>query len=327
MKKEFELISKIKSLVEKKLGRYKTFAGGIGDDCAILKDIGKNEQMLVSVDALAEGVHFDLSYCSMEDVGYKSAVSNISDIISKGGTPLYLFISLSIPKNISNKNIISFYKGLIEACALYNVKILGGDTTSSKSGFFISITILGKIKKRGAYLRSDAKPGDHIYVLGKLGESSIGLQMLLNGERNKKNKCIQRHLRPLIFPNEFRRLYEKYKIHAAMDISDGLVSDLSHIAKASSVDCRINEYADFSKVNSLYKKLPKEKTLPYILSGGEDYAVLFTSPCVIEEEYTWNENILRVGEVIKKSQKPRVLVYRDEKTLSTKKYKGYEHSL
>lgn len=284
---EFELIEKIKYIT----GGKKSVNLGIGDDCAVLRELSEKSDILVTTDILTEGVHFNLSYYSFYDIGYKSAQVNISDIISKGGLPRFAFVSLSIPKEIKEKDIMEWYEGFLEALKPFGVEIAGGDTTSSKNGFFISVTIIGLVEKENAVLRSNAKVNDNIYVLGVLGESDIGLKKLLSGNYNYNDECVKTHLRPKLFYSKWQNILKKYKINSSIDVSDGLLQDLSHIAEESKVHINIFKNSSWNMVNSVYKKYNSFETLISIVSGGEDYAIAFSSSDEIEEE----NNLIKIG--------------------------------
>ncbi|MBW5383256.1 thiamine-phosphate kinase, partial [Brachyspira pilosicoli] len=236
--KEFELIEKIKQLSN---NFNKTSNINIGDDCAVLKNLSDKKDILVTTDILVENIHFSLKYYSFYDVGYKSAQVNISDIICKGAFPKSVFVSLSIPKNITEENILQWYDGFLEACKPFNIEIAGGDTTSSNNDFFISITLIGEIEKDKAILRSTAKDNDNIYVLGIVGESDCGLKKLLSGNYSYDDESVKTHLRPKLFFNEWQEIIKKYKINSSIDISDGLLQDLSHIAEKSNLYAKVFE--------------------------------------------------------------------------------------
>jgi len=303
-KNEFDLIKNIDKLIQKNLPQ--TNGVGIGDDCALLSDLNPNYDILITKDLLVEGVHFKTSTCSFSDIGYKSAIVNISDLISKGATPTNAFIGLSIPKNINSGDIMNWYKGFIQACKKYNIAISGGDTTSSKKHFFISVTLLGKAPKNKAILRSGAEINDCVYVLGNLGESSLGLEMLSSKNiTNKIHRATRIHLRPIIFYEKWFEIINNKKINASIDISDGLMQDASHIAKKSNVRIIINKDSNWQYVNSEYKKAEnKWAMLKHILNGGEDYAILFTTKEEIEE----GKNLIKVGYVEEYTKKKSVLL-------------------
>lgn len=172
---------------------------GIGDDCAVMHYPDK--EVLMTTDMLMEGVHFDLTYIDMQHLGYKSAMVNISDIFAMNGTPKQLLVSLAIDKRFKVEDVETFYSGLQMACNKWHVDIVGGDTTSSRTGMAISITCIGEAKKEDIVYRSGAKDTDLICVSGDLGAAYMGL-MLLEREKdvyyqqidelNKKLKAAQK---------------------------------------------------------------------------------------------------------------------------------------
>ena len=172
---------------------------GIGDDCAVMHYPDK--EVLMTTDMLMEGVHFDLTYIDMQHLGYKSAMVNISDIFAMNGTPKQLLVSVAIDKRFKVEDMEAFYSGLQMACNKWDVDIVGGDTTSSRTGIAISITCIGEAKKEDIIYRSGAKDTDLICVSGDLGAAYMGL-MLLEREKdvyyqqvddlNKKLKAAQK---------------------------------------------------------------------------------------------------------------------------------------
>ena len=147
--------------------RNKSTIKGVGDDAAVINN--KNVLTLVSNDLLLEGVHFDMVYTPLKHLGYKSAVVNFSDIVAMNGIPKQLIIGISISNRFSIEALDEFYSGLLLACEKYNVDLVGGDTTSSPSGLFISITVIGEVDEKNVVYRSGAKPNDLLCVTGDLG--------------------------------------------------------------------------------------------------------------------------------------------------------------
>lgn len=153
---------------------------GVGDDCAVLSY--PNSEVLITSDMLMEGIHFDLTYTDMHTLGYKAAMVNISDIFAMNGTPRQLIVSIALGKRFTVEDLDAFYIGMREACNKWDIDIVGGDTTSSRTGLAISITCVGEAPKELITYRNGAKETDLICVSGDLGAAYMGLQIL---EREK----------------------------------------------------------------------------------------------------------------------------------------------
>ncbi|MBO5824006.1 MAG: thiamine-phosphate kinase, partial [Prevotella sp.] len=235
---------------------------GIGDDCAVLSY--PTSQVLVTTDLLMEGVHFDLTYTDLKNLGYKAAMVNISDIFAMNGTPRQMVVSIGLSKRFTVEDMEMFYAGLKTACNKWNVDIVGGDTTSSYTGLTISITCIGEAAKEDIVYRNGAKETDLICVSGDLGAAYMGLQLLereksvyyqqVEEAKRKGNKkelenlaqfqpdfagkeyLLQRQLNTEARGDIIKRLKDAgIKPTAMMDISDGLSSELMHICKQSNV--------------------------------------------------------------------------------------------
>ncbi len=261
---------------------------GVGDDAAVLK-FGK-ETILISTDTYAEGVHFDMMYTPLAHLGYKCITGSISDIYAMNGTPTQVTVSLSLSSRFTVEALDELYKGMRIACQNYGVDLVGGDTTSSRSGLFINVTAIGTAKEDKIAYRNGAKPGDIICVTGDLGGAYIGLQIL---EREKRvfaetpgvqpdftghDYVLRRQLRP-----EARKdIIEAFaslniKPTSMIDISDGLASETLHLCKSSNTGCKIYEENipfDPTTYNTALN-FNLDATL-CALSGGEDYELLFT---------------------------------------------------
>ncbi len=260
----------------------------VGDDAAVIDN--KDEQTLVSVDILCEGVHFDMTYCPLKHLGYKAAVVNFSDIYAMNGTPTQIVVGLGISSKYSVEAIEEIYRGIRLACDRYHVDLVGGDTTASKSGLFISVTVIGKAKKEDIVYRNGAKPNDLLCVSGNLGAAYTGLLIL---EREKAafmadpnmqpefagyDYILERQLKPEARRDIIAKLKElKVKPTSMIDISDGLASEVLHICKESKVGCMV--YEDRIPMNQKTIQTAKDfNIVPSIaaLNGGEDYELLFT---------------------------------------------------
>lgn len=286
---------------------------GVGDDCAVMEY--KDTEVLVSTDLLVEGIHFDLTYVPLKHLGYKSAIVNFSDVYAMNGHPRQITVSLAISKRFTVEHIEELYSGIRLACEIYGVDLVGGDTTTSRSGLVISITVIGDAPKDRVIYRSGAKDTDLICVSGDLGAAYMGLQLL---EREKvasagqtdfqpqfggKEYLIERQLKP-----EARRdVIENLAKHgilptAMMDISDGLSSELLHICKASDVGCRV--YEDRIPIDYQTALMAEELNMNLVtaaMNGGEDYELLFTVPLHAHEEIKKIPGIKVIGHITKPS--------------------------
>lgn len=277
---------------------------GVGDDAAVI-DNG-NFATLVSKDLLVEGVHFDLTYVPLKHLGYKSAVVNFSDIYAMNGEPTQIIIGIAVSNRFSLEAIQEFYSGVKLACENYQVDLVGGDTTSSRSGLFISVTVIGKACKEKVVYRSGATEHDLICVSGDLGSAYAGLLLL---EREKSvyyanpsmqpdldgyDYLLQRQLKPEARKDFIRLFAEKEILPTSMiDISDGLASEMLHICKNSDKGCFIYEEKipiDVSAINLLDSF--SIDPLTAALNGGEDYELLFT---VSQKDYPAIKEFLEVS--------------------------------
>ena len=248
---------------------------GIGDDAAVWRSDASTQ--LATIDSFIQGVHFSLGVAAWEDLGWKAMAVNLSDIAAMGGTPGYALVSLALPGYTEVEDVTALYKGMTELAQRFEVAIVGGDTSSAPL-VAINITILGSTRGRGKHIltRSAARPGDKIAVTGELGAAAAGVEML-----NRKlqfspeaTACFKKaFLRPHPRIAEGRRLVEQ-GIKTAIDISDGLIQDLSHICKASQVGARIE--TDRVPIQPVVKANFGDRALELALSGGEDYELLFT---------------------------------------------------
>ena len=228
---------------------------GIGDDCAIVRP-SPNAELLITTDMLMEGRHFLLCDASPADIGYKAMAVNLSDIAAMAGRPLAAVVAVALPKSGAIAIAHQLHAGLSEAARAYGVEIVGGDTNAWDGPLVVSVTLLGESVGRGAVRRSGARPGDLIFVTGPLGGSLLG-----------------RHLRPTPRLNEALAINEAIPIHAMIDVSDGLASDLSHILEESGglgaiLDERaIPIHPDAFELSRSGSRTP----LDHALSDGEDF--------------------------------------------------------
>ena len=244
---------------------------GIGDDAAWVK--AKTDSFLVTADLLLEDVHFDLSWTSLSDLGYKTLAVNLSDIAAMGGVPAYLTLSLGVPRHITSEKLERFYRGIKSLAVQHNVAVIGGDTSIADK-LLISACLIGHAPYR-PIRRSGARPKNDIYVTGTLGDSALGLQLLKNGMVRKKGAgyLLNRHHKPTPRLAIGALLARKRLATAMIDVSDGLLQDLGHICTASLIGALIWEEA--LPLSGAYRKLAGNEGTRYALSGGEDYELLF----------------------------------------------------
>jgi thiamine-monophosphate kinase len=245
----------------------------------------------LTTDLLAEGIHFDLKSVPPKSVGYRAAMANLSDIAAMGAVPRYLLISLAIPSTVRRSHIYELYHGLMKACRLYDVALIGGDTSASKAGLFLSITLVGTTSGRRALFRHGAKVGDHIYVSGTLGDSFAGLKLLMNSttlhplrrrktefSRSHRQFLVRRHSHPSARVAEGQWLNEKRLASAAIDLSDGLSGDLRHLCEESRVGAEVElDKIPISPACRAYARTISVSPIQLALTGGEDYELLFTA--------------------------------------------------
>lgn len=277
---EFEFIDYIKANFPAPEGIF-----GIGDDCAVMP--AGDGELLFSTDLLMEGVHFLRSESSPEDVGWKAAAVNLSDIAAMGGAPVATFLSIALPKDAQGEWAERFIEGYTQISRKYDVPLLGGDTTSSLRDIAVNVGVLGRCPKGKRLMRSGAKVGETIYVTGPLGDSAGGLHAILKGiERTEEvARLIERHKRPVPRIDAGRILMESGKAGAMMDISDGIASDLRHIMKASGVGAVISldELPSSPELISVCDEQGWDR-FELSTSGGEDFELLLTGPEGLESE-------------------------------------------
>lgn len=301
----------IRHLTEKVRLRNKSSIKGVGDDAAVLDYAGK--QTLVTTDLLLEGIHFDLTYVPLKHLGYKSAAVNFSDIYAMNGQPKQITVSLGLSKRFSVEDLDELYAGILLACEVYGVDLVGGDTSSSRTGLTISITCIGEADKDKIVYRNGAKETDLVCVSGDLGAAYMGLQLLereksvFNGEQDfapdfaGKEYLLERQLKPEA-RKDIIEMLEKANLlpTAMMDISDGLSSELLHIAQQSNVGCRI--YEDRIPIDYQTAMMAEQFNMNLVtaaLNGGEDYELLFTIPLTFHEQVEMMEGIKIIGHITK----------------------------
>ncbi len=254
---------------------------GIGDDCAVIPWQGP-KRLLVTTDLLVDGVHFLKEKIPAEDLGYKSLAVNLSDIAAMGGRPRFAFLSLAIPPETKITYLDNFFRGWQELSRQTGVHLLGGDTTRSLEKLVINVAVLGEAQIPFIKYRSKAKPGDIIAVTGPLGDSEGGLRLILSEQKGKKlsadeNYLIRRHYLPRPHLEEGWFLAHQPEVHAMMDVSDGIDSDLRRIMEQS--DCGVEVNLEQLPISEELRACAKKygwNLEEVAAAGGEDYCLLIT---------------------------------------------------
>jgi len=262
----------------------------IGDDCAVLPYTAEQYQ-LVSCDLLVEDVHFIRGKISARQLGYKAVAVNLSDVAAMGGTPTQILLSVALPPDYTVEEWQDFYAGVADICRKYQVNVIGGDTTSSPDRLTINVTVLGVVEKTQLHLRRDARPGDIVFVTGPLGGSRAGLALLQQEDvvvsAADRAHLLQCHCQPEPCCAEIAALnaLAGENLHALNDISDGLFSECSEIAKASQVALVLDP--ECVPVDEACKRLAIQvsaNSLHWAMTGGEDYQLVGTLAAAHAEE-------------------------------------------
>jgi thiamine-monophosphate kinase len=281
---EFGLIDRLARMVsaaeDKKAAAWRHLILGIGDDAAAWQ--GEATIQLATVDALVQDVHFRLNLTSWAELGWKAIAINLSDIAAMGGQPRYALVSLALPDETEVENVTSLYQGMLELARRFEVAIVGGNISRAPL-VVININIFGNAEGQNLLTRSAAKVGDEVAVTGYLGAAAAGLEMLtkrLQFDTEATASLKKAFVQPYPRIAEGQALV-KCGVKAAIDISDGLISDLNHICQSSQVGARIE--VERVPIAPTVKANFGTRALELALSGGEDYELLFTArPGVIE---------------------------------------------
>ncbi|WP_420401536.1 thiamine-phosphate kinase [Flagellimonas sp.] len=287
---------------------------GVGDDAAVLDF--KNQKTIVSTDLLVEGVHFDLSYMPLKHLGYKAVMVNLSDVYAMNASATQITVSLAVSNRFPLEALEEFYAGVVQACKLYKVDLIGGDTTSSTKGMLISVTALGVANEDDLVYRSGAKANDLLVVTGDLGGAYLGLQVL---EREKEvfkvnpnsqpdldpySYIVERQLKPEA-RKDIVELLDKLEVKptAMIDISDGLSSEILHLCEQSGTGCNLFEDKiplDPTVISTAEEFKMDSTTIA--LSGGEDYELLFTIDQADFPKIKANPNLTVIGHMTSKEE-------------------------
>ena len=280
----------------------------MGDDAAVF-DWG-DDYGLFATELLLEGIHFDLTYVPLKHLGYKAVTFGVSDIAAMNGLPVQVTVSVGLSSRFPVEAVDELYDGIRAACAAYNVDLVGGDTTASRSGLTISVSVLGKVPKDSITYRSTAQANDVLCVTGDLGAAYLGLQLL---EREKevfladpnmqpnlaeeRAYLVQRQLRPDARTDIVHELRDLGIVPTAMiDVTDGLASELLYLCRQSGTGAVIfDENLPIDDQTHLAASEFNVSPITAALNGGEDYELLFTVRPQEFEKLTNNARITAIG--------------------------------
>lgn len=308
---------------------------GIGDDTAVLA-VTPGRLLLATTDLVAEDVHFRRASSSFHDIGWKALAVNLSDIASMGGVPRWALVALALPADAEADQVDALYEGLRASAAPHDVAVVGGDTSASRSGWVITVTLLGE-HAATPRLRSMARPGDVIAVTGSLGRSAAGLAALEPGTgeilqplpASLRDEITRAHRRPEARVAEGQWLGAQPAVHAMMDASDGLASDLGHICRESRGQARVAiDRVPISAAVRAAAHLLGRDPRDWATSGGEDYELILT--CEASAVAALADGLARatgtpltaIGEIA--AGEPRV-VWLSEDGSEVSVVSGYEH--
>lgn len=310
--KEFELIARLREL----LPTNASTRVGVGDDCAVLDLAVPGRWVLFKTDAVVEGVHFEPD-AAPGAIGHKALARCLSDIAAMAGSPGHALVTLGLPRGFDARRIEGIYEGMKRLAERHGLAIVGGETVLNPERLWLSLAVMGTASQGRCPLRSDAKPGDALFVTGELGGS------LVSG----------RHLNFEPRLAESRWLVEHFPIHAMIDISDGLAGDLKHVLKASGVGAELDAGAipihpQAMRDAALEGTPGRRSAFTRAMSDGEDYELLFTLPDGETDRLlsTWRSAFpeLRLSCIGRILQGSEVLI-RDETGLHPLRLDGYEH--
>lgn len=298
---------------------------GIGDDAAVINH--EKEQSVITTDMLIEGVHFDLAYTPLKHLGYKAVMVNLSDVYAMNAQASQITVSIAVSNRFPVEALEELYAGITLACDTYKVDLIGGDTTSSRSGLVISITAIGQVQTDKVTYRSGAKPNDLLVVTGDLGAAFMGLKVLeRENEVFKVNPNAQPDLEPYAYlverqlkpeaRKDIPQLLEALEVKptSMIDVSDGLSSEIIHLCRNAKVGANLFEEKIplDPAVISVCEEFNIDSTT-IALSGGEDYELLFTIDQNDYDKIKGNPNLTVIGHMTEEKEGMHLITRANQK--------------
>ncbi|WP_456276972.1 thiamine-phosphate kinase [Bacillus sp. AK128] len=316
---EFEFIKKITP--KQPLGS--DVIVGIGDDAAVVRP-SLNMDLIACTDTMVEDVHFSRKTMSPYHIGYKALAANISDVAAMGGSSSYYLVSLVVPPHWSEEELQEIYKGMDAIATANNTILIGGDTVSTRGPLVVSVTVLGRVEEGKSLKRSDAVPGDIVFITGTVGDSAAGLHIMLN-DKDSNKYLIERHQQPTPQAEAGKLLSHYFDRAAVNDISDGVASEAIEIAEASRVNIELLE--SLLPLSTEVITFGREQALQWALYGGEDYELIGTIspenwPKLVEQFMEKNIKVTKVGRV--EAGTGKVFLKKEDSVVELRK-QGYNH--
>ncbi len=279
----------------------------IGDDCAVIPAGGRS--LTITSDMLVENIDFRRKWMEPEQLGHKCLAVSLSDIAAMGAEPKYSMLSIAVPDDLWKSDFLDrFYAGWFKLANLYSVELVGGDLSRTNGELVVDITVIGEASPENVVYRSGARPGDSIFVTGRLGGAAAGLRSLESDApiESQLNEMIRRQLEPTPQVAIGRRLGNERIASAMIDISDGLSADLGHLCRASGVGADLQRQL-LPMDNGLEKVFATEsEQLRAVLGGGEDYELLFTA-AESSMPPDLKEDVFKIGEITPTANKIRLI--------------------
>ena len=271
MKSEFELIERLARRAGKT--RHDVIVG-IGDDAAVLR-FSARDDVVVTTDSLVEGTHFERGWLTPREIGWRLAAANLSDMAAMGAEPKYALISLVLPRAVSGKQAEAIQRGTVQHLGKFDTSVVGGNIASTDGPLTVDMTLIGTCA-RGAAWKRRARKGDAIVIAGTIGSAAAGVVALKKGKLGGA-AVIRAYKHPVPRIDVARALRSHAAVHGAIDISDGLSSDLIHICEASGVGCEIDAAAlPIPRAVREFCATQRLDPIRFALHAGEDYALLLS---------------------------------------------------
>lgn len=250
---------------------------GIGDDAAVVEP-ARNRLEVLTVDALVEGIHFDWRFTPPEAIGHRALAVNLSDLAAMGAEPRHALLSLALPATLPLEEFDRLLASFGQLARRYRLPLIGGNLTRTPGPLVVDVTVSGTVRRRRALLRSGARPGDEVYVSGRVGSAAAGLALLRAGETDQTlTSCVERYLWPEPRVRLGLLLGRNNAATACMDLSDGLADAATHVSRSSGVGMIIDAAAIPIEAAATARLARDDRDpLTAALTAGDDYELLFT---------------------------------------------------